>query len=388
MRLGVLTKGPVALVLVLVPTAVYAFLDRRAARVGLRGWAAYLGVVAAVAGPWYAFISVAEPGFAPSFFWRHNVERFVAPFDHAEPAWFHLPLLLIGMLPWSLLLPGFAVFLARRSARAAARRPAALGFFLLAAGWSLVFFSAAGCKRAVYILPTLPPLALALGCYLNALVPLGAIRESWRRLWRRGSQPAYRLTVVVLVMGAGLAVVASGHHLIRPTTAYGLAAGAIAAAALVVAFHRRVSWPVCGAATFAVLLAAVLVLQAAYNRQYSLRDCLRDVPRTAPLSVVCYPQQWESVSFYLPRADVHAYGLQERDRLLQDLRAHPGTLLLAKTGKPLDDLLEAMPGSLEIVRHGRGGAVTAAWVRAPATAADDVVGAEIRRMARVPEERR
>ena len=361
--LGVLTKGPVALVLILAPTAAYAFLDRRSARVGLRGWAAFLAVVLAVAGPWYAAISVAEPDFAVSFFWRHNVVRFLAPFDHAEPVWFHLPLLLIGMLPWSLLLPGFAVFLARRSARAAARRPAALGFFLLAAVWSLVFFSAAGCKRPVYILPALPPLALALGCYLNALVPAGAIRESWGRLWRRGSQLAYRASVVVLVAAAGLAVFAAGHHLIRTTTAYALAAGAIAAAALLVAFHRKVSWPVCGAATFAVLLGGLQVLQAAYNRQYSLRDCLRDVPRTAPLSVVCYPQQWESVSFYLPRADVHAYGVQERGRLLEDLRAHPGTLLLAKTGKPLDDLLEALPGSLEIMRHGRGGAVTAAWVR-------------------------
>ena len=55
-----------------------------------------------------------EPGFAASFFWKHNVVRFLAPFDHEEPFWFHLPPLFFGMLPWSLLLPGFLRFLFRR----------------------------------------------------------------------------------------------------------------------------------------------------------------------------------------------------------------------------------------------------------------------------------
>ena len=41
--LGVLTKGPVALVLIVVPTAAYSLLERRAARVGLRGWAGLPG---------------------------------------------------------------------------------------------------------------------------------------------------------------------------------------------------------------------------------------------------------------------------------------------------------------------------------------------------------
>ena len=370
--LGVLTKGPVALVLVLAPTAAYALLDRRCARVGLRGWAAYLAVVAAVAGPWYAAICVAEPDFAVSFFWRHNVVRFVAPFDHAEPMWFHLPPLLLGMLPWSLLLPGFLVFLARRSARSAARRPPALGFFLLAAVGSLVFFSAAGCKRPVYVLPALPPLALALGCYLNALLPAGVIRKSWGRVWRRGSRLAYRASLLVLAVGAGAALLAGGHHLVHVTTAYALVGGAVAAAALLVALHRKVSWPVCGGTTFAVLLAGILVLQPAYNRQFSLRDCLRDVPRSPALSVVCYPQRWDSVSFYLPRADVRGYGVHQRAELLEDLRTHPGTLLLAKSGPLLDDLVRDLPGSLEVVRHGRGGAVTAGWVRAPAEPPDDL----------------
>ena len=53
---------------------------------------------------------------------------------------------------------------------------------------------------------------------------------------------------------------------------------------------------------------------------------IRDVPRSAPLSVLCYPQQWESVSFYLPRADVHAYGERERDQTGNEVRVEPDSL--------------------------------------------------------------
>ena len=173
-----MTKGPIALVLILVPTLAYCLLDRRSVRLGLRHYAAYIAVLLAVAGPWYFAISAVEPGFAASFFWKHNVVRFLAPFDHEEPFWFHLPPLFFGMLPWSLLLPGFLRFLFRRSRRSAARRQPALGFFVLAALWSMLFFSASGCKRAVYIVPALPPIALALGCYLAVLVPRRSLRES------------------------------------------------------------------------------------------------------------------------------------------------------------------------------------------------------------------
>src|SRR5262249_17910791 len=130
--LGLLTKGPVALALVLVPLLAFPFLPPRTARRGRRGWAAFLGVACGLAAPWYAAMIAWEPGFATYFFWRHNVERYVAPFDHAKPVWFHLLGLLPGMLPWVLLLPGLVRFLCRREARHAARRPVALGFFLLA----------------------------------------------------------------------------------------------------------------------------------------------------------------------------------------------------------------------------------------------------------------
>src|SRR5262249_13215786 len=132
---GLLAKGPVALALVLPPVLALALLDPRIARPRPRHLALFVAVAAAVAAPRYAAVWAALPDFAGYFFWKHNVVRFVAPFDHVKPAWYYLPGLLLGLLPWTLLAPGFVRYLARRGARAAARRPAALGFYLLCFGW-------------------------------------------------------------------------------------------------------------------------------------------------------------------------------------------------------------------------------------------------------------
>ncbi len=111
--LGLLTKGPVALALVLPPLLLAGFLDERYSRPTMGLAAGYLAAVGMVAAPWYGLVIWQHPDFAGYFFWTHNVVRYLAPFDHAEPIWFHWPGLLFGSLPWSLLLPGLLLSLVR-----------------------------------------------------------------------------------------------------------------------------------------------------------------------------------------------------------------------------------------------------------------------------------
>jgi 4-amino-4-deoxy-L-arabinose transferase-like glycosyltransferase len=365
--LGLLTKGPVALVLILTPLVLYPRLEPRCARVSWRDWIAFVALALALAAPWYVAVMVQVPDFVHTFFWRHHVERFLTPFDHEKPVWFYLPGLLAGMLPWTLLLPGFLRFLSRRSLRSARRRPAGLGFLLLAALWCLLFFSASGCKRPAYILPAMPMLALALGCYLNVLVPRArrTAGAGLLILWHWRSRAAWQATVLVLLLALGIVVLADVKQVIKPGPAIVL--GTLAVAALS-RFTGRcgVSWGVCAAVTFAVLGFGVYHLQPAYNRQFALRGHLRTDANLADrtrLPVVCYPQRWDSVSFYLPHADVRVYTLEQRRQLLVDLRSQPRTLLLVKSGKVLEDLLRELPDSVEFVARGRPGAVTAGWIR-------------------------
>jgi 4-amino-4-deoxy-L-arabinose transferase-like glycosyltransferase len=169
--LGLLTKGPVTLVLVLVPITLFQKLDQRAARPSWRAGLFYIAVALGVASPWYVAMIWNNPAAAGEFFWLHHVQRYLDPIDHEEPLWFFLPGLLLGTLPWSLLL----IPMAKRSAWNAGQRPAALGLVLLALIWCVGFFSLSGCKRVGYVLPGLPLLALCCGC------GLGQVRRAMHR---------------------------------------------------------------------------------------------------------------------------------------------------------------------------------------------------------------
>jgi dolichol-phosphate mannosyltransferase len=368
--LGLLTKGPVALTLVAVPVIVYPRLDPRVARPSWPMWALYVAAAVGVAAPWYAAQEVAEPGFLVDFLWRQHVVRFTAPFDHEEPAWYFLPRLLLGMLPWTLLLPGFVRFLGRHSGRAAARRPAALGFVLLAFGWALLLFSASGCKRATYILPAMPPLALALGCYLDAVVARGLAARAGSALARHGAAFAYRATPVVLAAGLAGSLAAAGAGLLRWPAALTLAAGAVGGLVFAARPDWRArplaAWGLCLAATFALLFAGVHNLLPGYARKFSLRGVVRPLAELAAeerLPVVSFPRRWNSVSFYLRRDDVRVYGAAELPQLVETLRGRRETLVFVKTGAPLDALLASLPPGMEFVPQGRQGSLAAGRVR-------------------------
>src|SRR5262249_25447382 len=150
------------------------WLDQRLARVG-RWWFGFVGATLAVSAPWFVAVSLRCPEFLGYFFWFHNVVRFAAPFDHVKPVWSYLPQLALGLLPWGLLVFPLTAWLCRPNGHG----PGTLGFALAAFLWGLIFFSLSGSKRPVYLVPLLPPLALALGCTLNQLFPRAASAWSW-----------------------------------------------------------------------------------------------------------------------------------------------------------------------------------------------------------------
>jgi dolichol-phosphate mannosyltransferase len=343
-------------------------LDARCSRLSLRQGSAYLAVVLALAGPWFVAAAWADREFAGYFFWTHNVVRFFAPFDHAEPVWYFLPGLLLGLLPWTLLLPGLLRFLGRRSARSAARRPPALGFFLLAFVAAFAFFSASGCKRPAYLLPALPPLALALGCYLDAVLARGA----WRGVLVRGGRLAFPAAAVSLTAGVALVCLAAVTHFIPAPTALVLAAVGVSGLLALILTRRSVTWPVSAAASFAVLLAGIQVLLPEYNRRFALRTHLRAHVGQFDdehLTVICYPQRWDSVSFYLPDAEVKVYSARERRQLFAGLRNGGRVLLAARSGRSLDEVVSGLPDEMEFVSASRDAAVVVGWLRPRASSA-------------------
>ncbi|RDI26052.1 4-amino-4-deoxy-L-arabinose transferase-like glycosyltransferase [Pseudacidovorax intermedius] len=161
--LGVLTKGPVAL---LVPGAALllwmAFSGRAQLAARLRallgdGWA-WL-IFAAVALPWYAYaLHRHGMAFVDGFLLRHNLQRYGGSLEgHGGSLLYYVVLLPLLMLPWT---PLLVPLLARL--RATWREP--LGrYLLLWAGFVLVFFSFSGTKLPHYVLYGFTPVALLAG---------------------------------------------------------------------------------------------------------------------------------------------------------------------------------------------------------------------------------
>ena len=156
MGLALLAKGPIG---ILIPAAIAVTASLFLRRFQLSKIVSPLGVilVIAVAGPWFAAI-YADQGFhfIEVFILNHNLERFTSTIhNHPGPFYYYLPVLLLGIFPWTGLVPGAMVATFR------AERKAALCLLAWIAV-PLLLFSLAGSKLPGYILPCLPPLAIGL----------------------------------------------------------------------------------------------------------------------------------------------------------------------------------------------------------------------------------
>ena len=162
--LAVMTKGLVGIVLPAGAVAAYVLLHRDWGLLPrlylIRGGLLFLAIVA----PWFILVSLANPEFFRFFFIHEHFERFLTrEHDRYQPLWFFLPVLLGGMLPWTVgLFP--ALWRAWTPSAAAGFHPQR--FLLLWCAVVFAFFSASNSKLVPYILPLFPALALLIGKYL------------------------------------------------------------------------------------------------------------------------------------------------------------------------------------------------------------------------------
>ncbi len=167
--LGVLAKGPVALVLPGLIALVFLLWRRDWGTLGALLRPVPILLFVAVVVPWFVLVSRANPDFLHFFFVRENFERFTAEVGHPEGPFFYIPVLLAGPLPWTAVAIGLACTRDGRAALGEVPRDAR-SFLLLWGGLIIAFFTVASSKLATYILPALPPLALVAGAWLDRVV--------------------------------------------------------------------------------------------------------------------------------------------------------------------------------------------------------------------------
>ena len=126
-------------------------------------------VFAAVTLPYFVTIDRATDGaFTTEFFLRHNLDRATGqsgdnrPNFENHPFYLFLPYLFVGMLPWSWFLVGALVHALRRDHLYSRLRR----YLVLWSGSMLVLLSLSSFKRADYMAPLYPLLALLIGCFV------------------------------------------------------------------------------------------------------------------------------------------------------------------------------------------------------------------------------
>ena len=128
-----------------------------------------LGIILfiAIVLPWYVLVQQANPAFLHYFFVTQQVTRFLSAseFNNQSPFWFYIPIVLIGMFPWTI----FLLQTLKKSIHAiwyARKQHATELFLLLWIAIIFVFFSIPHSKTISYILPIMPALALLIGQYI------------------------------------------------------------------------------------------------------------------------------------------------------------------------------------------------------------------------------
>lgn len=180
---GLLLKGPVVLVFTMLPLLGYLLFSGEPVLPVVQGdwkgtWRRYrflpgIALAFAIASPWFLLASLQSGG---SFFWQffvyHNLDRALGTSDALKsgPIWFYIPRLIVDCFPWCLLFGPLTVALwrSRRKISKLEDKVSQTYMFLLCwLGTHFLFLSLVSFKRADYLLPAFPALALLISGWLR-----------------------------------------------------------------------------------------------------------------------------------------------------------------------------------------------------------------------------
>ena len=170
--LGMLAKGPVAPFLAAAVIALFAAAKHDFGLMRRTLWIPGILLFCVLALPWYIAVQVKNPDFFRVFIVEHNLERFGTNlYHHKEPFWYYVPVVLLGLVPWTVYVIGSVVETVRvwwTERKETTHSEDAWNVFLLI--WlvvPVVFFSLSRSKLPGYIVPALPAGTLLLADYLR-----------------------------------------------------------------------------------------------------------------------------------------------------------------------------------------------------------------------------
>ena len=287
-----LAKGPVAPFLALAIIMLFLGLRREWSALRRTIWMPGVLLYLAMVLPWYIAVQKRNPGFFREFFFQHNIERYTTNlYQHHQPVYYYLVVLILGLMPWTALsfralVDAVQISVAEWKVRHNPTRyvghvragDAFPEFLVLWTAFPIVFFSFSGSKLPGYILPSVPPLAILTGDYLYR------VRRQGLPEWLLNTHAALTgiLTFVLLLCPQYMV-----HQRILPSPKWFVIAAVcgIGAAVLVLAMTRRYGAERVRFATLVPLVGLLFFLLGMNGHlldlNYSARPLAREIHQAA-----------------------------------------------------------------------------------------------------------
>ncbi len=307
MGLAVLTKGPVGVAIPVLVAMIFLWREG-GLRGAIRKFRLIPGVVlvAVIAAPWFVAITIREPGFFNFYFIGEHLRRFFdANYSHDQPPYYYVPILIGGLMPWTLALP-FIPW--RRLTPNPARR-----FCVIASATILILFSLSSAKLVPYILPAVPPLAIVIADGLVTLTALQGSSDS-RRFAAIGPLLSIAGTAAIVVALHASEFRAPYPMIVRPAI---YAAGAILMGGGIICFASLWLGRNAFGLSALVVTAAATLFVVSYGRLMaeplrSYAQLAKAIERAAPNArLVCYPRYVQALPFYCGRRVILVGGKTE-----------------------------------------------------------------------------
>jgi len=288
-----LAKGPVAPFLALGIILIFLGLRREWSALRRTIWVPGVLLYLVMVLPWYIAVQRENPTFVRKFFVEHNLERFATNlYEHHQPFWYYLAVLVVGLMPWTVIsiramVEALKVSMAEWKVRVNPKRylghsragDAFPEFLVIWALFPILFFTFSKSKLPGYILPSIPPVTILTGDYLNRIRRTGL--PTWL-LWAHAAVCAAVTFVLVL----------APQHMVYETlvpSAAWLACASAAALLVLFAVARTIRIGGIGQvrnATLFPVLAALVFLLGFHGKDldvnYSARPLAREMQQQAP----------------------------------------------------------------------------------------------------------
>ncbi|MGO9602862.1 MAG: ArnT family glycosyltransferase [Candidatus Binataceae bacterium] len=209
--LGLLTKGPVVLILAALAVLIFLLIERSSVMGVLgSGWPWRAAVVAIAIGacwyvPWMIVGGRRELGiFLQENFGHFAPAKFGGTGEASRPVWYIVARLIGGAIPLIFLMPATLAGLATGEVAAPQRRPLVFHASLVIA--IVAFFSIASAKRDDYILPALPGIAILCATAFTMGLP-----SRGRKAWGAAIRTVASAGIAIVMLTAVLIAIVASH---------------------------------------------------------------------------------------------------------------------------------------------------------------------------------